>query len=414
MVTADETYSVQLQDPQGSWIEVGLLRRIENANWFESLPSYWSLPVRPTLGQIFEERGARWSPNAHVALPRWFSHLLPEGQLRHAVSTASGIKTQRELQLLARLGASDLPGGIRVLPATSDGEVLAPDVADEAHSKSMEDNPVLKFSLAGLQMKFSVRQSHRGLTVPLSGEAGDFILKTPDQRVGFDGVPEAEYALMKLAAASGIDTSQVELVDASEVAGIGDWGDVPGRSLLVRRYDRRDEGLRVHAEELAQVMDIATGRAAEAKYRTANFETIAKFVATLSGVAAVKGVIDRIVLNVLGGNGDAHLKNWSFIYPDGVHPQLSPAYDLVPTILFVPNDDLGLNLNRSKDFSAVTAASFRPLGERSGFGADNAEKAASDAVERIMSNWPILRDALPPTRVKTLDEYHSALRLLQG
>lgn len=47
-------------------------------------------------------------------------------------------------------------------------------------------------------------------------------------------------------------------------------------------------------------------------------------------------MIDRIVLNILVGNGDAHVKNWTFIYPDGSRPQLSPAYDIVPTVLYVP------------------------------------------------------------------------------
>ena len=42
--------------------------------------------------------------------------------------------------------------------------------------------------------------------------------------------------------------------------------------------------------------------------------------------------IRRLVVNILIGNADAHLKNWSVIYGDRVTPQLSPAYDLVSTI----------------------------------------------------------------------------------
>lgn len=409
-----ETYSVQLQDPRGRWIDVGILRRLENSNWFQSLPSYWSRSQRATLGQVFEERGPSWAPNAHVALPRWFSHLLPEGQLREAVSAASKIKPQRELQLLARLGASDLPGAIRVLPADEDGEALPPEVVEEMYQEHSDENPVLKFSLAGLQMKFSVRQSSRGLTLPVSGEAGNFILKTPDQRPTYEGVPEAEYALMRLAYLSGIDTASVQLVDTQDVTGIGRWAEVSGRSLLVARYDRRSTGSRVHAEEFAQVLDIPTGRAVDSRYRTANFETIANYAANLSGVASVEEVIKRIVLNVLGGNGDAHLKNWSFTYPDGVHPQLSPAYDLVPTVLFVANDNLGLNLNQSKEFADVTPASFRVLGERSGYGAEDAEATAAQTVERVMSNWSVLSDILPASRMKLLNAHRDSLALLRA
>jgi len=39
-------------------------------------------------------------------------------------------------------------------------------------------------------------------------------------------------------------------------------------------------------------------------------------------------VIRRTAFNILIGNGDAHLKNWSLTYADGVHARLPPAYDL--------------------------------------------------------------------------------------
>ena len=42
--------------------------------------------------------------------------------------------------------------------------------------------------------------------------------------------------------------------------------------------------------------------------------------------------VRRLVVNILIGNGDAHLKNWSIIYRDKINPQLAPAYDLVSTI----------------------------------------------------------------------------------
>jgi serine/threonine protein kinase HipA of HipAB toxin-antitoxin module len=36
----------------------------------------------------------------------------------------------------------------------------------------------------------------------------------------------------------------------------------------------------------------------------------------------------RLLVNILVANGDAHLKNWSLIYPDTVTPELAPAYDI--------------------------------------------------------------------------------------
>jgi serine/threonine-protein kinase HipA len=42
----------------------------------------------------------------------------------------------------------------------------------------------------------------------------------------------------------------------------------------------------------------------------------------------------RLAFMVLSGNADAHLKNWSLLYPDGVRPRLAPVYDLVSTVMY--------------------------------------------------------------------------------
>jgi serine/threonine-protein kinase HipA len=315
---------VQLQRPLGDWVDVGLLQSRNNTNWFEAFDPYWDLPRRPVLGQIFEDRPRRWKPSTHVALPHWFSHLLPQGQLRQAVASAAGISEATELQLLATLGMEDLPGAIRVLPWDQDlgaeiPEALLEDRADR------DIDPVLKFSLAGLQMKFSVHRTDRGLTVPVAGTAGNVILKLPDGRVGFEGVPEAEFAAMNLARAAGIRTPDVELVKAQEVEGLGRWGETHDRpSFTVARFDRLADDRRVHAEEFAQILNIPSARE-YAKYNHTNFEAVANVSARLAGVETVSEVIDRIVLNVLVGNGDAHLKNWAMTYPDGMNPTLSPV-----------------------------------------------------------------------------------------
>jgi len=44
---------------------------------------------------------------------------------------------------------------------------------------------------------------------------------------------------------------------------------------------------------------------------------------------------------VLIGNADMHLKNWSLLYPNRRTPVLSPGYDFVATLPYIPNDKLG-------------------------------------------------------------------------
>lgn len=162
---------VQLQAPSGEWVEVGYLFNKAEKNWFEFVDSYWLGVDRPVLGQVFEEHGRSWMPKTHVALPRWFSHLLPEGRLRDAVARAAEVNSRREFELIKRLGSTDLPGAVRaVTPDAPNTYSSVPEAADDGADE--EQNPILKFSLAGAQLKFSVYGDDRGLTVPVARQAG--------------------------------------------------------------------------------------------------------------------------------------------------------------------------------------------------------------------------------------------------
>lgn len=407
----ESTFAVQLQVGSGAWVNVGHLHHADNRNWFEFAESYWRLGDRPVLGQIVDEHGPAWRPSARIALPHWFSHLLPEGRLRRAVAAAAHSHEVNEFELLTLLGPTDLPGAIRVVPADSSGEYVPP---ERGHDEDAErDDPLLKFSLAGVQLKFSVYGDGKRLVVPATGQAGNVILKFPDERSGFSGVPEAELACLRLAGLAGIDSADATLVSPHDVRGLEEWARRShGMALAVTRFDRRDDDVRVHMEELAQVMDIPTA-VERAKYTRANFETIAKLVAGLCGVDAVAVVIDRIVLNVLVGNGDAHLKNWAIRYPDGRTPMLSPLYDVVPTVLYLPGDDLGLNLGGSKAFNDVVPESFDRLGARTEFGVGAARQRVREAVERITDQWQVLAEFMSADAYRQLSSRRDELSILR-
>ncbi|MGH3869450.1 MAG: type II toxin-antitoxin system HipA family toxin [Pseudonocardiaceae bacterium] len=414
-MSSESALVIQLQSSSGDWVDVGLLRNRDEHNWFEFADSYWERADRPVLGQIFEEHGRTWKPNSNVALPRWFSHLLPEGRLRSAVALAAAVSSKREFELLRRLGSTDLPGAARAIPAVLEDRTYR--VPSQASEKEKEEagveDPLLKFSLAGAQLKFSVYGDGRGLTVPATGQAGNVILKLPDGRPGFEGVPEAELGALELARAAGIEVPRAWLVDLVDVAGLEDWATaVKGKALAIERFDRREGDLRVHMEELAQVLNIPTA-SERAKYTRANFEAVAIFVGELTGMHRVADVIDRIVLNVLVGNGDAHLKNWAFLYPDGKRPDLSPLYDVLPTVLFIAEDDLGMNLRKSKRFEAVTLESFQAIGLRAKFGPDDTRRQVLSAVERILSNWSTLSEFLSVEKFSVLNKRLNILPIVQ-
>jgi serine/threonine-protein kinase HipA len=130
--------------------------------------------------------------------------------------------------------------------------------------------PPIRFSLAGVQLKFSM--AHRGsLTVPAIHGQGRFILKTPspDYRL----LPEAEWTALHLAKLAGVRVAEARLVESDKIEG------VPKRylqgsalSLVVERFDRKSDGSRVQAEDFAQIM----GAVGDQKYTKANETTVMK------------------------------------------------------------------------------------------------------------------------------------------
>lgn len=385
---------IELQTPRADWIPVGEIASVNDRNTFRSLAEYWENPDRVLLGRIFEERETSWSPSAQTSLPKWFSHLLPQGLLRREVSMHADIKEVREFPLLSALGASDLPGAVRAIPLASSrsGSEIEHYELDESDASDR----ALKFSLAGLQLKFSLRSTDRGPTVPVSGEAGDSILKLPDGRPEFDSVPDAEFGAMSLARTVGLNIAGVELVDARSIDGLEKWAAArSGQSLLVDRFDRRsDTGHRVHTEELAQVLNIASNQHSH-KYTKANFESIVSLIMGLSVQADAIEAIRRIHFNILVGNGDAHLKNWGFIYEDGINARLSPGYDILPTVLYMPKDDLGLNIGGTKSFNDIRYSHFSQLAAIADVDSGDLMSLLREDLDKVKDNWSIMVDNLP-------------------
>jgi len=176
-----------------------------------------------------------------------------------------------------------------------------------------------------------------------------------------------------------------------------------GNAFAVRRFDRPTPGARTHIEDFAQVM----GFYAADKYENANYETVGNILFRLGGTADLLEYIARLVFIVAIGNGDAHLKNWSLIYPDRTRARLAPAYDLVSTIQYIEGDALGLNLAGSKRFEDVSLASFEKLARRLKVDPAQVISRVRSTVEAILDSWSKLRPELPiPETFKTRIDQH--------
>ena len=84
-----------------------------------------------------------------------------------------------------------------------------------------------------------------------------------------------------------------------------------------------------------------------------------------TATATITAAADDVA--AITGNGDMHLKNWSLLYPgDGRTPKLSPVYDVLSTIPYIPKDGLALSLAGEKSFKALTPERWRNFANRSG------------------------------------------------
>jgi len=362
---------------------VGTLARLDNdSNFFTFASSYVANPSRPTLGLGFKGRDGNLVENLRptlAKLPPFFSNLLPEGHLRQYLAARGGVHPDREFFLIWLLG-TDLPGAVEV--EAFDGG-LAPPQAGERQSQSRRDR-ALRFSLAGIQLKFSaVMEADGGLTLPVGGVGGDWIAKLPSGR--FDAVPETEYAMMTLAATVGIEVPEVRLVTTGEIGNLPEGlPEAYEQSLAVRRFDRNDAGGRIHIEDFAQVFNLYPA----AKYRHASYGNIAEVLWAETGELGTLEFVRRLVFNVLIGNGDAHLKNWSLIYPDGRTTTLAPAYDLVGTVAYIPGEHLALSLGGTKDFAEVDIGRFRRMAEKAGLPVRAVVKTAAETAQAVRDHWP--------------------------
>jgi serine/threonine-protein kinase HipA len=94
-----------------------------------------------------------------------------------------------------------------------------------------------------------------------------------------------------------------------------------------------------------------TERLTEDKYH-GSYEQIAKTIQKYSVTSGLDVVnfFELVLFSFLTGNADMHLKNFSLLEQPGLGMVLSPAYDLVNTVLVNPADDeeMALNLNGKK------------------------------------------------------------------
>jgi len=377
---------------------IGTLTRVEgDRTIFAFNEEYVNDPQRPTLGLRFKdaygELITEFKMRQTKVMP-FFSNLLPEGHMRRYLADTANVNPEREFFLLWVLG-QDLAGAITIVPA--DGEDLPPTAqrnleGDESGERN--EDSVLRFSLAGVQLKFSaINEATGGLTIPAKGVGGSWIVKLPSRE--YRQVPENEFSMMTMARLVGIDIPAIQLIDVNSItnlpAGIDSLG---GNAFAIERFDRLSDGSKVHIEDFAQVFNVYPHN----KYKKASFRDIAEVVGIESSDEDISELIRRLTFNALIGNSDMHLKNWSMMYPDRRNAALAPAYDFVSTTPYIPDDNAALTVSRTKRFDGFSEDELSHLSARARLPEQMVIESAKETVELFRQHWNSEKHNLPLTQ----------------
>ncbi len=250
-------------------------------------------------------------------------------------------------------------------------------------------------TVPGVQPKLSLHlerdNASRSLRFTLVSMEGGYILKPPVKE--YPEMPELEHLTMLMADRTGISAAECGLINLVDRQ----------RSFITKRMDRTG-AQKLHMEDMCQLTD----RMTEQKYR-GSMEQIGKTVlkyCTNPGYDALR-LFEITLFCFLSGNSDMHLKNFSLLRNGSGEIQLSPAYDLLPTNLLLPQDteECALTINGKKQ--KLNRADFASFGLKLRL----TESQLSKAFTRILSGIERAADLIDQSlsSEETARKYHNLI-----
>lgn len=230
----------------------------------------------------------------------------------------------------------------------------APPVSEEEPHSLDDAAKVPGRTISGVQKKLLACRGEEGFHPSGPDDAATHIAKFNSEEL--PTLVQNEHLSLQLA-------RQVLGPDEVSNAAIGKLQDIDGVALLVERFDRKD-GERLRLEDFAQILGKPRGRRFDGKYQS-SYEEAATAIANHSARPRID--LDRyfrlVLFNLVIGNADAHLKNFSLLErPEGL--RLSPAYDLLNSVIYAGYDaDSALALGgRKHPLEAIERGLVEQLG----------------------------------------------------
>jgi serine/threonine-protein kinase HipA len=282
-----------------------------------------------------------------------FQMNLPEGYVLEQLRNRLAKTVKVDPMLLLALSGSSAPIGRvfvssdqvndlihRNSPPTSGeslDEILAWDGAEDLFVE-LVDRYILRAGISGVQPKVLVPERLHAPEQKFTSKTNDLIIKSG--RDEFPGLAINEYLCMSIARDAGLPVPPFYLSQNHKL-------------FIMRRFDRDEHLNPLGFEDMTSLM----GLSAEQKY-TKSYAAIAKAVRVFCAPeyqrSSLDQLFDSVALSCIVGNGDAHLKNFGVLYNDPVKSdtRLAPAYDIVNTTAYIPEDTLALDLSGNKSLFA--------------------------------------------------------------
>lgn len=243
-----------------------------------------------------------------------------------------------------------------------------------------------RLSISGVQLKYSLMLD--GKELKLTEKRGQYILKPIPPTtliVNPDQAPENEHLTMQIA-------SQIFGIQAAPNALIYFKDGTP--AYLTRRFDVQQDGSKHLQEDMAQISGQSRQSLGENFKYQGSYKRIGEMISLHVAAAypALESFFRIVLFNYIFSNGDAHLKNFSLIRTSMGDYTLSPAYDLMSTVLHTPHEsDTALNLYEGdldsayyNTYGCYGQPNFRELANRIGL--------INMRTNRIISNLLLSRD----------------------
>ncbi len=307
-----------------------------------------------------------------------FEQNLPEGYVRERITERLRKHIRVDAMLFLALqrdfGIGRLQYRSSRFPDQAAGKENLEEILHWQGKQSLFDELVNKYllqtSISGVQPKVLVGDSRATFHAP------GLIIKSGLKE--YPGLAVNEFFCMTAVRNCNIEVPEFYLSDDQSL-------------FVMHRFDLRSDGTRLGMEDFSVLL----GEQTEDKYR-GSYETLAKVVKMYSASPSkdLEIFFRLLVLSSALGNGDAHKKNFSFLYEDISQPEtirLAPAYDIVSTLPYLENDTPALKMNGHKK-------KFPSQKELSRFGKKIGIKKHGEIIEEILD-----------TVHDTIIEYHDLL-----